>query len=133
MMNDEIEPNTYKKWFSKYAGEKAFLTSEIQKLKADDKSNWEKITKLLPTLLDVPGIFEKAEINDQHSLIREVFKHPLTYKDGMCRTPTINPAFAHNLLKINENMLTKIRGRKMNNCYNFSFRKCSKKLTWGIF
>lgn len=108
MMNDEIEPNTYKKWFGKYAGEKAFLTSEIQKLKAHDKSNWEKIMKLLPTLLDIPGIFEKAEINDQHSLIREVFKHPLTYKDGQCRTPTINPAFAHNYLKIKEKRLLDI-------------------------
>ena len=108
MMNDEIEASTYKKWFNKYAGEKAFITSEIKKLKSDNKGKWEKMMELLPTLLDVPGIFEKAEINDQHSLVREVFKHPLVYKDGMCRTPTINPAFAHNLLKINKKRLLEI-------------------------
>ncbi|QTE40438.2 recombinase family protein [Mucilaginibacter gossypii] len=89
MMNDEIEPSTYKKWFNRYAGEKAFIVSEIKKLKEDNKDKWQKMMDLLPTLLDIPGIFEKADINDQHSLIREVFKHPLMYKDGMCRTPTI--------------------------------------------
>jgi hypothetical protein len=51
---------------------------------------------------------EKAEILDQHCLIREVFKHPLTYKDGQCRTPTINPGFAHNYLKIKEKKLLDI-------------------------
>ena len=108
-MNDEIEPATYKKWFGKYSGEKAFLVSEIQKLNSDQKERWKKAMVLLPNMVDVPAIFEKAEILDQHSLIREVFKHPLTYKDGQCRTPTINPGFSHNYLKIKEKGSSKSR------------------------
>jgi len=61
MMNDEIKASTYKKWFNKYAGEKAFITSEIKKLKSDNKGKWEKMMELLATLLDVPGIFEKLK------------------------------------------------------------------------
>ena len=108
MMNDEIEPATYKKWFGRYAGDRAYLVSEIQKLNSDQKEKWKKVLELLPVLSDIPGIFEKAEILDQHSLIREVFKHPLVYKDGQCRTPTINPGFAHNYLKIKEKRLLEI-------------------------
>jgi len=108
MMNDEIEPATYKKWFGRYAGDRAYLVSEIQKLNSDQKEKWKKALELLPVLSDIPGIFEKAEILDQHSLIREVFKHPLIYKDGQCRTPAINPGFAHNYLKIKEKRLPEI-------------------------
>lgn len=85
-----------------------FLVSEMNKLKEDDKDKRQKMRDLLPTLPDIPGIFEKAGIKDQHSFIREVFKHPLTYKDDMCRTHTKNPAFAHNLLKIKAKRLLDI-------------------------
>lgn len=100
MMNDEIEPYTYKKWFSKYSGQKAYLDSEIQKLSADQKGKWKKAMELLNNLLDIPSIFRQAEILDQHSLIKEVFKHGIIYLDGKCRTPSVNPGFAHNYLRI---------------------------------
>lgn len=80
----------------------------MNKLKEDNKDKWQKMLDLLSTLPDIPGIFEKADLKDHHSFIREVFKHPLTYKDGMCRTHTINPAFAHNLLKIKAKRLPDI-------------------------
>lgn len=34
--------------------------------------------------------------------MREVFKQGLTFKDGAFRTPSINPAFEHNLLILKE-------------------------------
>lgn len=108
MMNDEIEPYTYKKWFNKYAGQKAYLDNEIQKLNADQKDKWKKALALLDHLLDVPSFFEESEILDQHSMLREVFKHGITYSDGKCRTPTINPGFAHNYLKIKQKNLLEI-------------------------
>ena len=98
MMNDEIEPVTYKKWFSKYSSQKAYLDSEIYKLSIDKKSALKKAIELLDYLLDVPGIFRVADILDQHALIREVFKHNIIYSDGKCRTPVVNPAFSHNYL-----------------------------------
>lgn len=73
-------------FIGKYAGDKAFLVSEIQKLNSDQKERWKKALALLPVLSDIPGLFEKAEILDQHCLIREVFKHPLTYKMGSANT-----------------------------------------------
>ncbi|MGE7521043.1 recombinase family protein, partial [Pedobacter suwonensis] len=102
MMNDEIESSTYKKWFSKYSGEKGYLLSEIKKLNAGDPKRFASILKLLPELISIPAIFEKANIIDQHSLIREVFKHDIIYSEGACRTLSINPMFAHNVLKFKE-------------------------------
>ncbi len=74
-MNDEIESSTYKKWFSKYSGEKGYLLSEIKKLNASDPKRFASILKLLLELISIPAIFERANIIDQHSLVREVFKH----------------------------------------------------------
>ena len=48
------------------------------------------------------GHFLKTpSINQHHAILNEVFKHGLTFKEGMFRTPWIHPEFEHNLLKIN--------------------------------
>jgi hypothetical protein len=75
---------------------------EIKKLNENNNEKRNKIMELLPLLLDVPALFEMAGIEDQHTLVREVFKHGITYSEGRCRTPSINPASAHNALKTKE-------------------------------
>src|SRR3546814_1790422 len=47
-------------------------------------------------------LFEKMPVSNQHVIMREVFKQGLTFKDGAFRTPSINPAFEHNLLILKE-------------------------------
>jgi hypothetical protein len=58
------QDETYKKWFSKYSGEKSYLVSEIKKLNAGDQLRNNSMLKLLPALVNIPAIFKKAVILD---------------------------------------------------------------------
>ena len=62
----------------------------------------EEDIKLLPGLLDMNILFDNANINQQHSILNEVFKQGLTFRDGAFRTPSVNPTFSHNILKMKE-------------------------------
>lgn len=64
--------------------------------------NWCNRVILFWFIQYIPSIFEKADILDQHALIREVFKHDITYSDGACRTLSMNPMFTHNVFEFKE-------------------------------
>ncbi|HVV06893.1 MAG TPA: hypothetical protein VHC96_21830, partial [Puia sp.] len=102
MVNNEIEGQTYKKWFKKYSIQKSVLQAEIVALNTDNAEDLRKIDKILPALSDFPGIFGKANIFQKHSILREVFKGGLIYVDGAFRTPRLHPALAHNELILKE-------------------------------
>jgi site-specific DNA recombinase len=102
LINDEIEVDTYKKYYRKFQAEKALLSSEIGLL---DNSVSDKINRqlaLLPLLINIPAIYDRATLNQKHSLLHGVFKHGLSYSEGAFRTPYITPALRHNLLKMNK-------------------------------
>jgi hypothetical protein len=44
----------------------------------------------------LPSLFERATLNQQHSILNRVFKQGLTFKDEGFRTPWFNPQFGHN-------------------------------------
>lgn len=102
LMEDEIEPDTYKKYFRKFQAEKALLTEEISSLGELVSEKLKKQLEILPRLVDLPAIYEKANLNQKHSLLCGVFKYGLSYKEGAFRTPYVNPAFRHKMLKINK-------------------------------
>ncbi len=74
LMNDQIDSQTYKKWFKRLRGQKAILEGEIQELNKEQSTSWITAEKLLPSLTNIPEIFEKANIFQKHSFLREVFK-----------------------------------------------------------
>lgn len=101
LVNDEIEADTYKKYYRKFQTEKALLTEEVSYLKESVSDKLDRQLELLPYLVNLSAIYDKANLNQKHSLLCGVFKHGLTYKESAFRTPYLNPAFRHNLLKIN--------------------------------
>ena len=102
LINDEIEIETYRKYFKKFQLEKALLNEEIGFLtKLQDDSFNEKLA-LLPHLVSMPAIYKQANLNQKHSLLNGVFKHGLMFSEGAYRTPYINPVFTHNLQIINK-------------------------------
>lgn len=105
LINDKIEPRTYEKWYKRLNGERASLENEIQKLNKVHSTNWGKVERLLPSLTYIPGLFEKADIYQKHSILKEVFKGGLMFRDGAFRTPYINPALSHNSLILKEKRL----------------------------
>ncbi|MBL4678079.1 MAG: recombinase zinc beta ribbon domain-containing protein [Mucilaginibacter sp.] len=102
IMNEEIESETYKKYFRKYQQEKALISEEISYLSESVHDKLAEQLKVLPSLLDLSVIFEKANLNQKHAFLGTVFKHGLSYKDGAFRTPHLHPAFCHNMLKLNK-------------------------------
>jgi site-specific DNA recombinase len=83
MVNNEIEVQTYKKWFKKFGIQKAKMEGEILELNTLAEEPLRKVERLIPALLDLPGIFKIATIFQKHTILKEVFKAGLTYV-GMC-------------------------------------------------
>jgi site-specific DNA recombinase len=102
LMNDEINSQTYKRWYKKLAVERSLIQSQIDSLANDKESMFNKIESLLPSLTELPQIFERATLFQKHSILREVFKQGLMYGRGAFRTPYINPALAHNSMILKE-------------------------------
>lgn len=101
-MDDSINKDTYKKWERKYLGERSRLEEEINYLKMDMDNTVDEELALLPQLLDMETLFTHATINQQHSILNEVFKQGLTFREQAFRTPSINPAFRHNTMEMKE-------------------------------
>lgn len=98
VLDDIINGETYKKGYKKFSMEIVRLKSEIGNLSEDIEAEANQQVDLLPYLLNLPSIFEKATVNQQHSILNRVFKQGLTFKDEVFRTPWVNPHFQHNLL-----------------------------------
>lgn len=98
LMNDEIEPSTYKNWFQKYSSEKALTIKDITRLKNSGPDKWQQLERFMPALTNVFDIYEKAKISAKINLVKGVFKHNLVYSEGAFRTPSISEAFAYNSL-----------------------------------
>jgi hypothetical protein len=52
--------------------------------------------------MNLRGLYEIASLEDQHELIKAVFKGKLTYSDGVFRTPIVAPMFEADALTINK-------------------------------
>ncbi|MDN5288020.1 MAG: site-specific recombinase, invertase Pin [Mucilaginibacter sp.] len=70
IVNDEIEPETYRKYFKKYQYDKARLTEELSHLKGLNGDRLDEQLALLPHLAYLSAIFEKANINQKTLFIK---------------------------------------------------------------
>ncbi|MDB5024571.1 MAG: site-specific recombinase, invertase Pin [Mucilaginibacter sp.] len=105
ILNDVINGDTYKKGYKKFSMEIARLKSEIADLSEDLTAKANEQIALIPELLRLPSLFERATLNQQHSILNRVFKQGLTFKDEGFRTPWFNPQFGHNYQVLNEKRL----------------------------
>jgi site-specific DNA recombinase len=104
-MDDEIEHETYRKYFKKYKSERAILTDQIKTLATNTVELLERQLARIKQLTRVVEIFGRAELSQQHAFLRVVFKHGFKFFEGVVRTPWIHPAFNHNLLILKEKRL----------------------------
>lgn len=102
LVNDEIETETYRKYYRKFQSEKSLLNEEISYLNNLQEDILSEQLALLPQMTALPAIYKRSNLNQKHSLLNGVFKHGLSYSEGAFRTPYINPALTHNLLIMNE-------------------------------
>jgi len=99
-MDDEIEPETYKKYFKKYKSEQAQLQSQIRDVFSTNTDLLRVQLNRINQLTRISVIFKRAELSQQHAFLKEVFKQGLTFIEGVFRTPWLHPAFEHNLLTL---------------------------------
>ncbi len=108
VLNDIINGDTYKKGYKKFSIEIARLKSEVSDLSVDINKKAQEQIKLIPKLLNVPELFKRATINQQHSFLNRVFKGGLTFDKGTVRTPDLNPVFHHNYLIMKQKWLLEV-------------------------
>ena len=108
LFDEVINGDTYKQWMKKFSAEKSRLQQDILNMEDNFQDKIEQELLILPYMLNLPVIFKQANINQQISILKEVFKHNFTFKDGVFRTPCINKAFAHNLLVLKQKELLEV-------------------------
>lgn len=102
LVNDEIETETYRKYYRKFQSEKSLLNEEISYLNNLQEDILSEQLALLTQMTALTAIYKRSNLNQKHALLNGVFKHGLSYSEGAFRTPYINPVLTHNLLIMNE-------------------------------
>ncbi len=125
LFSDVINDDTYKRNMQKFRGEQGKLNDEIESLNSM-ADNIQQDLLVLPYMLNLHQVYVDAPLGQKHAMIREVFKDNLTYKNGMFRTPSINPDLKCNLL-----LLKQIGLLDIEQPYEFEnrFSYCGE---WGI-
>lgn len=102
MLNDEIETVTYKKWYAKYAEEKAAAEYELKQIQGGNEDRWNRLKTKLELLTNLRNLYEELPLDKKQILLNGVFDRGLVYEKGAYRTPRLHPALSHNELIMNE-------------------------------
>ena len=92
-----ITDHTYKRNILKFKAEQAELQQEIENL-SNIEDHIQQDLLVLPYMISLHQVYNDAPLGQKHAIVREVFKDGLTYKNGLFRTPSINPDLTCNLL-----------------------------------
>ncbi|HEY8968165.1 MAG TPA: recombinase zinc beta ribbon domain-containing protein, partial [Puia sp.] len=102
MINDLIEPATYRVWFAKLSREKAVLESQLMQLQKADKSVMARLDEAIPLLTNLRNLYISCSLEGQQLLLRKVFEVGFMFDGTRVRTPSLNSALIDNYLKMKE-------------------------------
>ena len=102
MINDEIEPKTYKVWFSKLNSQKAALENEILGLKINNKNIFDRLDEAIPVLTNLKNLYVSLSLENKQVLLNRVFEVGIRYDGIVLRTPMINSALIPNYMRMKE-------------------------------
>jgi len=105
MINDQIEAQTYKVWFSKLSGQKSALERGIAELKNENRNVFQQLDDALPILTNLKTLYNATSLEGKHLLLKTGFEVGISYDGSVLRTASINPALVDNYLKIKEKRL----------------------------
>ncbi len=98
----DLLPETYKKWFSKYATAESAMRYQLAELETNAEVKWKLFYEQLPRLGNIKGLYSDADLSQKRIFLRQVFKSGLSYAEGIYRTPYILPLLSHNTLILKE-------------------------------
>lgn len=98
---DEINKDTYDRWYSTYSDHILNFTAAVERLSINpDKV--ELLDNDLDMLSDVRYIYDKATTLQKREFVNKVFDGNLYYQEGIYRTPTMLDLLSHNASKMEE-------------------------------
>lgn len=104
-ITDQIQADTYNRFYSKYSSEIASLQSQIHQLTANQKQKWEQFRSGINRLENVLWLWQNSTLLQKHEFIRLVFNSSLQYDGKIYRTPYLLSLFHHNILSLKEKSL----------------------------
>jgi hypothetical protein len=102
IVNDEIEPKTYKVWYAKLNAQKGVLENEIIAFGKGTKSIFDDLDEAIPLLTNLKNLYNTVSLESKQLLLKTGFELGLVYDGRVLRTAMINPALIDNYLKIKE-------------------------------
>ena len=102
VVNDVIEPKTYKVWYARLNGEKSVLEREIAALKTRTKTVFEDLDQAIPLLTNLRGLYNGVSLEGKQLLLKTGFELGIVYDGSRFRTTMINPALVSNYMRIKE-------------------------------
>jgi len=99
---DEINKDTYDRWYSTYSDHILTLTATIERLSANQGKAFEVLDSNLDLLADIKHVYTKSDILQKREFVNMVFDGNLYYEKGIYRTPTMLDLLSHNASKMEE-------------------------------
>jgi site-specific DNA recombinase len=102
IVNDLIEPKTYKVWYARLNGEKSVLENDISALKKRTKPVFDDLEQVIPHLTNLKGLYNEISLEGKQLLLKTGFELGIAYDGKLFRTAMINPALVSNYVRIKE-------------------------------
>jgi len=101
-ISNEINKDTYDRWYSTYNDTILNLKGSIDRLGKDQSRAFGILEKNLDLLTDMKYVYKQSDTLQKREFVNMVFDSNLYYEKGIYRTPTMLQVFSHNYLKMKE-------------------------------
>lgn len=115
-IDNEIEKETYNRWFSNYNNSLLEIQASIERLGTNSRRAFNILKDNLTMLNDLRFVYDSADTMQKRQFIELVFDSNLYYQNGIYRTPTMLGLFSHNHLEMKKKGLL-IYEKKEGFCY----------------
>lgn len=99
---DEINKDTYDRWYSTYSDHILSLTAAVERLSINPDKAFALLDNNLDMLNDIRYIYDNATTLQKREFVNKVFDGNLYYQEGIYRTPTMLELLSHNASKMEE-------------------------------
>lgn len=101
-IKNEINKDTYERWYATYSSSILDLKGAIERLSRDQSPAYKLLEKNLDLLTDMRYVYCKSDTLQKREFVNLVFDSNLYYENGIYRTPTMMDIFSYNRLKMRE-------------------------------
>lgn len=111
-ISNQINRETYERWFEKLNIERSALKNEMQKLNISQSSVYVLLEKNLDKITNIRQLYESAEVSEKQEMLRLIFADTLYFKDGLLHSKVLLPFLSSNLSAMEEKGLLLYEGEK---------------------